>query len=283
MTTFDRRLTPARADLAAEALRGEVEADRFATGSPDQISAPFTALRPRPDFSACPDTELLFGQTVIVFERANGWAWLQADADGYVGYAPEGALHGTQRPASTHRVATLGSNLYAEPTLKIPTLGQLPFGAEVSVLETRDGYARIGPQQWLPAQHLRPVDDSALDWVGVAEMFVGVPYIWGGRTNWGLDCSGLVQLARQAGGYACPRDSDMQFHHAGETLPDDADLRRGDLIFWPGHVGIMTDGGTLLHANGHHMAVVREPLAKATTRIHAAEGSDVTRRARFRD
>ncbi|MEM9061805.1 MAG: NlpC/P60 family protein [Pseudomonadota bacterium] len=276
-------MTPARPDLAAEALRGQVEASRFVSGSADCISAPFAALRPEPDEAACPDTELLHGQTVTVFERSGGWAWLQADADGYVGYVPEGALLAAAGEAPTHRVATLGSNLYGDATLKIPTLGALPFGAEVTVQEERNGYARIGRDRWLPAPHLQRLDAPATHWIDVAEGFLGVPYLWGGRTNWGLDCSALVQLARQAAGHACPRDSDMQFSGEGETLPEDAAPERGDLVFWKGHVGIMLDALTLLHANGHHMAVVREPLAVAAARIAEAEGSSITRRARFRD
>ena len=281
MSSYDRRLTAARPDLAAEHLRGTIDAERFVTPQPGRISVALADLLPRPDAKASPDTQLLHGERVDIYDQADGWVWVQAANDGYVGYLSGDTVEPAPQATATHRVATLGTNIYSTPSLKTRVTGQLPFGSEVSVSETRDGHVRIGPDQWLPEPHVVPIDHRTTDWVSVAEMFLGVPYLWGGRSNLGLDCSALVQLARQAGGHACLRDSDMQAEREAETLAPDAPLRRGDLIFWRGHVGIMTDPAMLLHANGHHMAVVREPLADAIQRIQAAEDSPVTRRARF--
>ena len=280
MGSFDRRLTPARPDLAALHLQGIVTAGDFSRGSLAQIARPFVNVHPEPDTATSPDTQLLRGETVQIYERAPGWAWIQALTDGYVGYVVEDALSDMPSRLHSHRVRTLGTNCYAHPKLKSPVFDYLPFGAELSVLEELDGFSRVDTGYWVPSQHLAEARSPASDWVAVAEMFLGVPYVWGGRTNLGLDCSALVQLARLAGGYRCLRDSDMQYASEGVTLDEGDELHRGDLIFWRGHVGIMVDRENLLHANGYHMAVVRESLAEAVRRIAATEDSRVTRRAR---
>jgi len=276
----DPRLTPARPDLAAAFLRGEIDAPRYAEPRPHRVAADQAGLFRRPDGTGL-DTQLLHGEPFEVYDIADGWAWGQAPLDGYVGYVRADALAAATVPAPTHRVATLGAQVYARPELKIPPLSTLPFGARIPVAEMVAGYARIGPDAWMPAPCLCPLDRPEPDWVAVAERFRGVPYVWGGRSSVGLDCSALVQLARQAAGHACPRDSDMQAAGLGRTLPDDAPARRGDLIFWKGHVGLMIDGKTLLHANAHHMAVTAEPLSGAIARIARNEFGRPTRRARL--
>ncbi|MEO1492395.1 MAG: C40 family peptidase [Pseudomonadota bacterium] len=278
---YDRRLTPARDDLAAEALRGQIDAPRYAAATPAAVTMPVAPLHPRPDAATVQDTELVFGETVDVYDRSGGWAWVQAAGDGYVGYVAEDALADGAPPQVTDRVISLGASTYARPALKSPPTGRLPFGAQVTVAEEQDGYARIGRDLWVPRPQIRAIATPAADWVAVAEMFVGVPYVWGGRSSWGLDCSALIQLSRQAAGHTCPRDSDMQQAGLGETLvPDDAP-GRGDLIFWRGHVGVMLDQTRLLHANAHHMAVAIEPLDEAAPRIAAAGDGEITRRARL--
>jgi cell wall-associated NlpC family hydrolase len=132
----------------------------------------------------------------------------------------------------------------------------------------------VSPVGFLPASHLAPLDHRETDFVAVAERFLGTPYLWGGKTNYGLDCSGLVQLALTACGIRCPRDSDMQERALG-ALVDMKNLRRGDLVFWKGHVAIVRDPKTFLHANAFHMAVAVEPIAEAIARI-AGAGSEVT-------
>lgn len=279
MSAPDRRLTFARPDLADAALEGMVAASRFAVPETRRVIAPVVSLLPEPDIACAPDTQLLYGETVRVLETTVSWAWVQSVLDGYVGYLPATAL-GPDGEAPTHAVATLGAQVYAAPELKRPVEATLPFGARVSVVEETASHARIGPGLWVPRPQLRPLATPAPDWVAVAETFLGVPYVWGGRSSEGLDCSALVQLARQSGGFDCPRDSDMQ-EATGATLAQDGPFRRGDLVFWKRHVGIMLDEARLLHANAFHMRVVVEPLAEAVRRIAAADGGPVTRAARL--
>jgi hypothetical protein len=271
--TFDRRVTPARADLADERLRGTVEAERFSAGTLRRVVAPSTPLRAHPSPEVPFDTEALMGEAVTVYDENEGWAWGRLEADGYVGYLSAEAL-GASDPAPTHRVAALRTFVHPAPNLKLPPRADLSLGAAVAVLEEglgRDGdWVRIGEAAFVFAGHLAPLDVYESDFVAVAERFVGTPYLWGGKTSLGLDCSGLIQLALAAAGIEAPRDTDMQEKALGspvELRPDLSGLRRGDLVFWKGHVGAMLDAARLLHANAHHMAVAAEPLAESEARI----------------
>lgn len=271
---FDPRLTPARPDLAAAHLRGRVAAGRYAQGTLMRVVATHAALRREPRSDASLDTELLAGEAFIAYETdENGFAWGQSVGDGYVGYVAREDLD-PQAPEPTHRVTALRSPLYPGPSLKLPTNRFLSLNARLHVSAVEGGYARIDCGShgggYVHTAHIAPLDALEDDPVAVAERFLHTPYLWGGRTSIGLDCSGLVQLALAAAGIDAPRDADMQEARLGEALAIDdalAHLRRGDLVFWKGHVGIMCDGETLLHANGHHMATAREPLATARARI----------------
>ncbi len=275
--TMDRRLTPARGDIAAERLRGLVEATRFVAGRPMTVGEPVAALRRRPQADASYETEALMGEVVDVYDETEGWAWGQLTGDGYVGWLPSAALR-PEAPTATHKVAATRSFLYPAPSLKAPPAGHLSLGARVAVARVDGSYAETAAG-WLFAGHLRPLDWVEPDFVAVAERFLHVPYLWGGKTSLGLDCSALVQVALAAAGIAVPRDSDMQEADVGSILPltDAFDgLRRGDLVFWKGHVGIMQDGDRILHANGHHMAVASERLADAVARILKTSYGPVT-------
>ncbi|MEM1298827.1 MAG: NlpC/P60 family protein [Pseudomonadota bacterium] len=281
--TRDPRLTPARDDLAAVHLRGEVEAARFVSPERKTIISPVTPLRTKPGSDAI-DTELLFGEQVDVYDTSDGSAWVQSARDGYVGYISAQKLD--EMPEPTHVVQTLGAGLSDTPTLKVQRTARLPFGAQVTVTVEEDGYGSVqtrgdGTQRWIAMQCLRPLDNPEPDWVAIAERFLGVPYYWGGRSSRGLDCSGLVQTARHAAGQECPRDSDMQQAALGRTLDPNEPTERGDLIFWKGHVGIVAGPNLLLHANAHHMCVATEALDAALDRIGRAEFGQVTRRARL--
>lgn len=274
------RLTPARPDLAAESLRGVVDAPRHAAPRLMRVVVPVAALRREPRADAPLDTQLLAGEAFAVYdEDGEGHAWGQSLRDSYVGYVSREAL-GPAEPAPTHRVAALSTPVYPGPSLKLPTETFLPLGAQVCATGEDKGYARLSGGGFVHAAHLAPLDSREPDFVAVAERFLHAPYLWGGRTVRGLDCSGLVQVALQAARIDAPRDADMQEALLGRPLPlgDDAPgaLRRGDLVFWQGHVAVMIDGERMIHANGHHMAVAVEPFAEARARILAASHGAVT-------
>jgi cell wall-associated NlpC family hydrolase len=265
---FDSRLTPARPDLAAKHLQGRVAAARYVEGTEYEVVDPQAPMRRAPAPDAALETEALQGERVTVYEISDeGWAWGQLQADGYVGWLPASAL-APPGPAPTHKVAALRTLVFPGPSIKIPPLEALPFGARLAVARRHDAFAVTSRNGHVPARHLAGLDANETDFVAVAERFVGTPYLWGGKSNAGIDCSGLVQVSLTACGIACPRDSDMQEEAIGTPIdPASGDLRRGDLVFWPGHVAIVRDEGTLLHANAFHMAVVLEPLAVALDRI----------------
>ena len=267
--SFDRRVTPFRADLADESLRGQVEAERFTRGTLKRVGASFAPLHRHPSDDAPVDTQAIFGEGVRVYDEHGGWAWVQLREDGYVGYLPSAAL-GEPGPEPTHRVAALRTFVYPGPSLKLPFVSYLTLNSRVAVAEREGDYARLASGGWVYAPHLSHLDAHETDHVSVAERFLHTPYLWGGRTSLGIDCSGLVQTALAACGVRAPRDSDMQERQLGspvETTPDLAGLRRGDLVFWKGHVGLMMDAVNFIHATGHSMTVMIEPIAVAEERI----------------
>ncbi|MBZ9705796.1 NlpC/P60 family protein [Mesorhizobium sp. ESP7-2] len=273
MTAHDARLHAFRSDLADARLKGEVVADRFVAGRPARISVPVADIRKAPTLDSGINTQALFGDDVLVFEDREGWAWIQTERDGYVGYVADVML-GRRDHASTHIVSVPRTFLYPGPDLRFPIAGQLSMGSTTTVTgaaETRGThYALLPSGEAMIAGHLRPIGEVAGDYVSVAETFLGTPYLWGGVSGFGIDCSGLVQLAMRMAGREVLRDTDMQAASIGEPLqpgPDFSGLRRGDLVFWKGHVAIMTDAETMIHANGHTMLVSREGLKEAIARI----------------
>jgi len=277
MRAFDPRVTPARADLAAKELEGRVAAQRYVEGRICEVVAPQAPLRGEPVPDASLLTEALHGERVTIYDtNAEGWAWGQLAADGYVGWLPASALATPGAPA-THKVAALRTLVFPANAIKQPPIEALPLGARLAIAHVKDRMAVTLAGGYVPLTHLAPIDAYEPDFVAVAERFLGVPYLWGGKTALGLDCSGLVQVALTACGVVCPRDSDMQERSLGAPVAvrDRADLRRGDVIFWKGHVAIVRDAENLLHANAFHMAVVIEPIAEAVARIRDA-GGEVT-------
>jgi cell wall-associated NlpC family hydrolase len=272
----DPRLTPARADLAAKHLKGIVAADRFVAGEEYEVVAASAAMRREPSHHAPLDTEALKGERVTVYEMTDeGWAWGQLKNDLYVGWLARAAL-AAPGPAPTHKVAALRTFAFPGPSIKLPPVDTLSLGCAVAITRAEKDFAVTTDGLWLPAVHLASVGANESDFVAVAERFVGIPYLWGGKTSLGVDCSGLVQIALGARGIAAPRDSDMQAAGLGEALPPDQwhAPARGDLIFWPGHVAIARGPRAIVHANAHHMAVAIEDFAAARARI-AASGSDI--------
>jgi hypothetical protein len=274
MTSYEPRITPARPDLAASHLAGKVEAARFVDGHVREVAEPQAPLRRSPSPDARLDTEALKGERVTIYDsNEEGWSWGQLAADGYVGYVPTSALR-DPGPPPTHRVAVPRTLVFPGPSIKLPPLEGLSLGCRLAVRRIEGALAVTDTNGFVPACHLKPVDTFEPDFVAVAEIFIGVPYLWGGKTSLGLDCSGLVQLALTASGVACPRDSDLQERALGSAVPL-TELQRGDLVFWNDHVAIAHDATTLIHANAFHMAVAFESAREAIARI-AAAGSEVT-------
>lgn len=269
---LDRRIHAVRSDLADIRLQGRVEAERFVAGAPAHVIDGVLPLRraPRPDAGL--ETEALYGDAVTIFDSdAEGWAWVQLDRDGYVGYAPVAGLMPHPRSAPTHRVAVLRTFLFPAASIKEPPLGWLSYGSEVTVTrEIEAGGRRYGVTPagaTVVMTHLAAIDAVECDAVAIAERFLGTPYLWGGKSSLGIDCSGLLQTALRGIGIDVARDSDLQEAMPGESLPlDPSAWRRGDLLFWPGHVAFVRDGENALHANASAMAVAVEGIAALLAR-----------------
>ncbi|MBL8565098.1 MAG: C40 family peptidase [Hyphomicrobiaceae bacterium] len=270
----DPRRNAYRRDLADSALVGVVTAARFADGSPGQIIRASVPLRRNPSPVEPFDTEVLFGERVRVFDVVEGWAWVQLERDRYVGYLSADAVSREVR-ATTHKVRAIGTFVHPRPDIKSPPMMHLSIGAELCIAETGEQFHRLESGGFVPARHVVEADRHARDFVDIAERLIGTPYLWGGRTRVGIDCSGLVQVSLEAAGLVAPRDSDMQRAELGDEIeigPELEGLERGDLVFWQGHVGMMADGLMLLHANAHHMAVAIETLPEAVARISKTTG-----------
>ena len=273
MSELDKRLNAYRDDLADARLEGRVDARRFTEGEPAEIAAAVASLHREPSAESGIDTQLIRGDVVTVFDRAGGWAWVQNLRDGYVGYCSEDKL----APVSdrlTHRVIVPRTFVYPDAELRHPPVDCLPMGAKLCVVgqaETRGTtYHVLDNGEAVIARHLAPLDLVSGDYVATARLLMHTPYQWGGSTPFGIDCSGLVQLSMMMCGDAVLRDTDMQAASIGTPVEPGADygsLQRGDLVFWKGHVGIMYDAETLLHASGHAMWVGLEPLRDAVDRI----------------
>lgn len=252
-----------------------MEALRFVDGESASVVQAVLPVRPSPEAARPRDTEFLFGETVKVFETRGGWAWVQSSVDGYVGYVDASALSYSE-PVPTHKVTAIRTHLYPAPELKRFAVAALSFGALVHVVETNGPWAQIADGQWLYAAHLAACDHREIDPVAVAERFLETPYLWGGRSSEGMDCSALIQFALTACGIDCPRDSDMQEKQVGAAIDfETAALQRGDLAFWPGHVGLLTGPETILHCNATDMSTRVWTLADLRAHIRRAEGTEL--------
>jgi cell wall-associated NlpC family hydrolase len=272
----DPRLTPARPEVAAKYLKGKVQAARFVDGEDFCVRDAIAPLREGPAADALLSTQALKGERVKIYDRnGEGWAWGQLGGDGYVGWIPDAALE-TPGAAPTHKVTALQTFAFPGPSIKLPPAETLPMGATVRIAHEDGAFAVTSEGLYLPRRHIGGLDEKEQDFVAVAERFVGTPYLWGGKSALGIDCSGLVQVALNAAGIGCPRDSDMQQDGLGRSLSpgEMTRLQRGDLIFWKGHVAIVRDADTMVHANALHMATVVENTREAIARIKAA-GSEV--------
>jgi cell wall-associated NlpC family hydrolase len=276
--SWDPRTTPLRDGVASRALEGLARAEVYLDPKAMSCAVPAAGVYRAPDLASEQMDQILFGEAFEAIEEEGGFFWGQARRDGYVGFVAASALR-APGPEPTHRVSAVRTYAFAEPSIKSRASGPYSMNALVAV-EAREGrLAKIAGGGWMAAEHLTPIGSFETDLAGVAERFLGAPYLWGGRESLGLDCSGLVQAALFACGLACPRDADQQAGLGREI--GQAEFGRGDLVFWKGHVAIGLDppdaeGGRIVHANGFHMAVAIEPLATAIARIDAAGGGPPT-------
>ncbi len=277
MPKFDPRTNPFRSDLAAEYLREKVSAERYGSPTQKTVSVGSAPLRCAPDDAAALCTEILFGESVAIYDDKNGWAWLQAERDGYVGYAPSSSL-GDPLEAATHTLTALRSYVFPEPDLKRPPIELLSMTAEVRICAQSGAYSELVGGGWTYTGHIASVGDFEEDHAAVASRFVGTPYLWGGKTSVGLDCSGLIQIALARCGLSVPRDTDMQEGAVGEVVDyrgDESVLTRGDIVFWPGHAGIWIDPERFVHANATDMMVAIVPLRAVAAFIEEATGDKI--------
>ncbi len=274
MSPLDHRLHAYRGDLADIRLKNQVNARIFVEGRPAQIAVHFADMLEEPREGSALMRQAIFGEAVVVYEENDGYAWIQREWDGYVGYIKTGAL-GEVAATQSHRVCVPRTFLYPGADLKLPRSGYLSLGSLVSVVGQRETrgieYAELSDGRYMIAKHLRLVEDLEADFVTVAGTLLHTPYLWGGNTGFGLDCAGLLQLSMMMSGRPVPADSDLQASSVGSIVDTSNgqfdNLRRGDLVFWRGHVGIMENETMLLHSSGHTMNVAREPLHQAIERI----------------
>ena len=275
---MDRRLLPANARVALASLKGQVEAEQFVDAQPRQVARTVLNLTSGEDQKPL-ERQLLFGEVFNVLETRNGRAFGYVEKDGYVGWVDAEQL--TDVCKATHIVSSNATHLYSAANIKAPTVMPLSFGSRLRIVSADGEFFEIHGELFVPKPHVRPANLPFSDAASVAQLFFGTPYLWGGNSSFGIDCSGLIQAALLVTGHACPGDSDLQEKAVGQPVALDAPIQRGDLFFWKGHVAMAVDGETLIHATSHTMAVSYENIDAVIQRIDAHGEGPVTSRRRL--
>ncbi|MDO5703615.1 MAG: NlpC/P60 family protein [Paracoccus sp. (in: a-proteobacteria)] len=260
--SLDRRLTPATDRIVLDGWQDRAPRPKVTSGHPVRLAVPLVDLCRAP--GGARDRQVNFGADLTVIDEQDGWSFVRAALDGYCGWLRSAALTEPAAPI-THRVRAPATHVYPEPDMKTHQLHALSIGARLSVTGTEGRFAALATGGWVPVQHI--ADHPAADPVAIAERMIGTPYLWGGNSDWGIDCSGLVQAALSAADIPCPGDSDLQ---RAAFPPAEGPIRRGDLLFWPGHVAIAESETSMIHATAWQMAVIREGIDHALSRIDAA-------------
>ena len=274
---LDPRTTLARKDLADTALKARVRAERYAPIKSKVVSTGIVDVKKTPNNSAPLLTQAFFGEEVSMLDEANGWAFCQLNSDGYVGFLKSEHLstHGLQ---PSHSVAVPLSHVYPKPDVRAPIGMAIPFGAQVTISEgvEEKRFSEVRGLGWIYKRHLKPLGSLNADYLQTAAMFLHAPYVWGGKTALGLDCSALVQLALNYAGKDCPRDTDQQLEMLGRSVGANISAcEKGDLVFFPGHVGFMLDKMRLLHANATYMRVTLDKLESVVSRLSMVHDNPV--------
>ncbi len=273
---MDHRLTPANQNVACSTLRGQIEHNNFVEATNYQVNVPFVDLLGAP--SGERKRQLIYGSKVKYFGETDGWAFIQNAYDNYVGYVPRETVN--LETNKSHIVSAPLSHVFSEPNIKAKNIETLPLAAKVSGKTVENGFLEM-ELGWIPVRHVKLKTEFANNPVEVSKLFLNSPYLWGGNTSLGIDCSGLVQVSMLLCGLSCPGDSDQQLAKLGQNIAVDTAQKKGDILFWKGHVALALNARQVVHANAYHMSTVIEELSEVEFTIKKQEGNEIIARKRL--